>query len=114
MRQCLRLLLILLLCSAPVRADWINLTGAETSPNIAEIYVQDDQVKLVLEVFIGDLDTFEPLIPDDWLKDGAGKRPALDERLSRFATEVFQLVKERGVDRDAHPLRSSPGFRAYS
>ncbi len=31
-------------------ADWINLTGAETSPNIAEIYVLDDHVKLVLEV----------------------------------------------------------------
>ena len=27
-------------------ADWINLTGAETAPNIAEIYVLDDSVKV--------------------------------------------------------------------
>ena len=30
-------------------ADWINMTGAETAPNIAEIYVLDDRVRLVLE-----------------------------------------------------------------
>jgi len=29
------------------RADWINLIGAEISPNIAEIYVEDDRVRLV-------------------------------------------------------------------
>ena len=36
-----------------LQADWINLTGAETAPNIAEIYVLDDHVKVVLEVYIG-------------------------------------------------------------
>ncbi len=51
------------------KADWINLTGAETAPNIAEIYILDDHVKLVLEAYIGDLKTFEELIPDEWLKD---------------------------------------------
>ena len=44
----------LLICAAltpwAANADWLNLTGAETAPNIAEIYVQDDGVKLVLEV----------------------------------------------------------------
>ena len=44
----------LLICAAltpwAAKADWLNLTGAETAPNIAEIYVQDDGVKLVLEV----------------------------------------------------------------
>ncbi|MEE8513948.1 MAG: hypothetical protein V3S73_04440 [Gammaproteobacteria bacterium] len=58
-------------------ADWINLTGAETSPNIAEIYVLDNRVKLVLQVYIGDLETFEELIPDDWLKDLNVQRPTL-------------------------------------
>ena len=29
-------------------ADWINLTGAETAANIAEIYVLEDRVKLFL------------------------------------------------------------------
>ncbi len=35
----------------PVRADWVNLTGAEIAPNIAEIYILDDRVKLVLEIY---------------------------------------------------------------
>ena len=48
-----------LLSPMEARADWINLTGAETAPNIAEIYVLDDRVKLVLEVYVGDLEKFE-------------------------------------------------------
>ncbi len=58
-----------LLVAPSTNADWINLTGSETAPNIAEIYVLDDHVKLVLEAYIGDLKTFEELIPDEWLKD---------------------------------------------
>ena len=42
------LLLVTLLSTPPPRADWINLTGAETSPNIAEIYIVDDHVKLLV------------------------------------------------------------------
>ena len=68
-----------------VKSDWINLTGAETSPNIAEIYVLDDHVKLVLEIYVGNLDTFDELIPDNWLKDSNIKRPAIEERLQQFA-----------------------------
>jgi len=78
------------------KADWINLTGAETAPNIAEIYVLDDRVKLVLEVYVGDLDVFADLLPDDWLKDGGQGRPGLDERMRRFSTEQFQFVTETG------------------
>lgn len=33
----------------PARADWINRTSAETAPNIAEIYVLDDRVRVKLE-----------------------------------------------------------------
>jgi len=82
--------------AAPASADWINLTGAETSPNIAEIYVLDDHVKLVLEVYIGDLDRFEDLVPDEWLKDVAAERPDAEARLKRFAEQHFQFVTESG------------------
>lgn len=78
------------------RADWMNLTGAETSPNIAEITVLDDHVHVALEIYIGDLDSFAELIPDDWLKAGEGDRPTEVERLRRFARETFQLVTETG------------------
>jgi hypothetical protein len=35
-----------LLKSVTVRGDWINLTGAETAPNIAETTVFDDRVEV--------------------------------------------------------------------
>ena len=77
------------------QADWINLTGAETAPNIAEIYVLDDRVHVKLEVYIGDLDKFDDLVPDEWLRDATG-RASLDERLQRFSREGLQFVTETG------------------
>jgi len=85
-------LLVVLGVAAPAYADWINLTGAETSPNIAEIYVLDDHVKLVLEVYIGDLDKFEDLVPDEWLKDVAAERPGAEARIKRFAEQAFSSL----------------------
>ena len=45
-------------------------------PNIAEIYVLDDRVRVKLEVYVGNLDAFADLVPDDWLRDASG-RPGL-------------------------------------
>lgn len=60
--------LVLIFVLAPsVMADWINLSGAQSAPNIAEIYVEDDHVRLVLEIYIGDLDKFVDLLPEDFL-----------------------------------------------
>ena len=42
-------IIFLLLFTRDARADWINLTGAETAPNIAEITVLDDRVKIALK-----------------------------------------------------------------
>ena len=86
------LFFVTFLSTSPVRADWINLTGAETSPNIAEIYILDDHVKLTLEVYIGDLTNFHHLVPDDWLKDAKVKRPTLAERMRQFSSDMFQFV----------------------
>jgi len=105
------LLLAALFSFSAAKADWINLTGAETAPNIAEIYVLDDHVKLVLEVYIGDLKTFEELIPDDWLKDLDGQRPALAERLRGFSSKTFQFVTETGERLPAHLQLLEPRTR---
>ena len=78
------------------KADWLNLTGAETAQNIAEIYVQDDHVRLVLEIYVGDLEFFSDLVPDDWLRDRDDDRPALEQRMRRFSAEQFQFVTETG------------------
>ena len=45
---------------------------------------------------MGDLETFEELIPDGWLKDTAAPRPPLEARLRRFADRSFQVVTETG------------------
>lgn len=76
-------------------ADWINLTGSETAPNIAEIYINDDHVKVVLEAYVGDLETFNDLVPDEWMKNQNGKRPDLKTREANFAKNVFQIVTDK-------------------
>ncbi len=35
-------LLVFLILVPSALADWINLTGAQSAPNIAEIYVEDE------------------------------------------------------------------------
>ena len=99
MKPTIRILIALgvLFCAGPARADWMNLTGAETAPNIAEIYIEDDRVRLLLEVYVGDLKIFHDLVPDDWLTDADGARPAAALRLRRFATETFRVVTETGT-----------------
>ena len=80
----------------PAKADWINLTGAETAPNIAEIYVLDDHVKLVLEIYIGDLATFDDLVPDDWIKTLNIQRPSIQKRLQHFSSATVQFITGKG------------------
>jgi hypothetical protein len=106
------LLLLLALGIAPgARADWMNLTGAETAPNIAEITVLDDRVRVVLEVYIGNLATFEALLPDDWLKKDVTARPPPAERLKRFSAETFQVVTGDGTKLQADLRLAEPRLR---
>jgi hypothetical protein len=105
------LLLFLLVLGSPAKADWINLTGAETAPNIAEIYVMDDHVKVVLEVYIGDLKAFEELIPNDWLKDADSRRPPVAERLKHFSENTLQIVTESGQKLTAGLEKAEPRMR---
>ncbi|WP_455211100.1 hypothetical protein [Kaarinaea lacus] len=101
----------LLLFVVQVRADWINLTGAETAPNIAEVYILDDHVKLVLEVYVKDLKAFEELIPDAWLSNFAVKRPPIEQRMKTFAEERFQVVTDTGKKLNAEPKLVEPRMR---
>jgi hypothetical protein len=105
------LFVVFLSASFSMRADWINLTGAETSPNIAEIYVLDDRVKLVLEVYVDNLDVFELLLPDDWLKEKAADRPSMEERLREFSENKFQFVTENGEKLPAEIVLLEPRQR---
>lgn len=111
MRLCSLALLIGLAWVTPAKADWINLTGAETSPNIAEVYILDDHVKLVLEIYVGDLQEFPQLIPDDFFKEKPKDRPALQQRLHDFSKTRFQLTTGSGERLLAESLLAEPRLR---
>jgi hypothetical protein len=102
---------LLILWAPLLRADWMNLTGAETAQNIVEIYVLDDHVKVKLEVYIGDLEKFEELIPGEWFKDSTGKRPSLEQRMQTFATERLQFITGEGVTLPAKLVLAEPRQR---
>jgi hypothetical protein len=89
-------LVLLMLLANVAKADWINLTGAEASPNIAEITVADDHVKIALEIYVGDLEVFRDLIPDHLLRDGGEGRLPLKQRLKRFSKYGFQVITGEG------------------
>ena len=93
-----RSFIVVVLCSFSSfgMADWINLTGAETAPNIAEIYVLDDHVRVKLEVYVGDLEQFAELVPDALLQD-AIDRPSLEQRIKLFAAERLQFITDKGT-----------------
>ncbi len=86
------ILLCIFLFTSLVQADWINLSGAQSAPNIAEIYVNDDHVRLVLEIYINDLDKFIDLLPDNILKQSGIEPPPIAERMKRFSDETFQFI----------------------
>lgn len=92
-------------------ADMLNLTGAETAPNIAEITVLDDRVNVRLEVYIGDLERFVDLIPDDMLKDGGMNRPPQVERMAHFSTRVLSITGPDGVPLPAKLRLAEPRLR---
>ena len=90
------LLACLLLLSGSLRADWINLTGAEIAPNIAEIYILEDRVEVKLEVYVDHISIFQDLVPDDWVRDLAADRPSLAERQRRFAASGLTIKTGNG------------------
>jgi len=89
------ILLFVLLCLPSVaRADWINLSGAENSRNIAEIFIDADRVRIQLEVYVEDLMLFEELVPGDLFPQPIPGRPGLEERQKVFADRVLQVIAD--------------------
>jgi hypothetical protein len=103
--------LISVLFASLAQADWLNLTGAETSRNIAEIYILNDEVKVKLEVFPGDLETFRDLVPDSWTKDLDIQRPSLEERQRRFANQTLVIQEQDGKILPAQFMLVEPRMR---
>jgi hypothetical protein len=104
-------LLVFFILVPSALADWINLTGAQSAPNIAEIYVEDDHIRLVLEIYVSDLDKFVHLLPEDFLKASGIATPPIKERMRRFSEETFQFLSEDTKRLQAELKRVEPRMR---
>jgi hypothetical protein len=106
-------LFLILFFLSPFRAvaDLINLSGAENAPNIAEIHINENSVRIELEVFVKDIPIFGDLIPDVFFKDIKIKRQSLDDRLRHFSSQVFQIVDDNGRKLQAQLKVAEPRFR---
>jgi hypothetical protein len=60
--------------------------------------VNDEHIRLVLEIYVGDLDKFIDLLPDDFFKKSDVKPPPVQERMTRFSKDTFQFI----VDNETH------------
>ena len=90
------ILVVFCLLPNPANADWINLSGAENASNIAEIHINDDHVRIDLEIYVNDLVTFDRLLPDEFFEGTDIKRAPLAERLRQFSEEDFQIITDEG------------------
>ena len=95
----------------PANADWINLSGAQNAPNIAEIHINDDHVKIEIEIFVNDLITFDRLIPDEFFAGTQIKRAPLEKRMQQFSNEDLQVIADGGQKLQASLKLIEPRFR---
>ena len=89
-------------------ADWINLTGAESAPNIAEITIHEDRVHIALEVFVDDVGVFDPNSEGNGIEGTILAWAAPGEQLNGFPLRV---VAESGTELTARLLLVEPRQR---
>ena len=78
-------------------ADFVPYNGSEVAPNIAIIRVEDQGVRVELEIFVEDLALFSDILPDDWVSESASQRDAQADRLRRFAREGLSIRRADGT-----------------
>ncbi len=111
-RSLIAILIFAFLVGGPrAKADFVNLSGAQSLPNIIEIYVLDDRVRVVLEIYIEDMVVFHDLFPDDWLDAATIERPPQSARLRRFSEETLQVITDSGETLLAEVKLFEPRFR---
>jgi hypothetical protein len=94
-----------------VQADWINLSGAQNAPNIAEIHINDDHVRVELEIFVKDLVTFDRLLPNEFFEGAKIRRAPLEERVRQYSNEDLQVIADNGQKLQATLTLIEPRFR---
>jgi len=102
-----------LVFATPIRADWINLTGAQSAPNIAEIYIEEDRIRLVLEICVKNMAEFIDLFPENWIRQAGVEPPPIEERMKRFSNETFQFIVDDKDKLQAERILVEPRLRKY-
>ncbi len=89
-------LLILALTSTPVSGDAIVVSRAMEASTIAEIFINEDSIRVELEIGIRDLAAFRNLMPDEiYVKMGYEPEP-FRERIELFFTEDLTIRARQG------------------
>ncbi len=92
MRWAVFVMLVLLASSAI--ADAIVRSQAMSASTIAEIYIEDEFIRLELEIGLNDLEAFRTLLPDEIHRQmGFGNEP-FPARMQRFLDEQFVIVAD--------------------
>jgi hypothetical protein len=78
------------------RADAIMVTKAMSASTIAELFIENDHVKVDLEVGLADLEAFRNLLPDEVLRKIDKEVSPLTERLPRFFSEDLTIRPDDG------------------
>ena len=96
------LVLLLLGFARDAWADAVVVTRAMSASTVAEVFVEEEAVRIELEIGVNDLEGFANLLPDELLQT-MGRDPApLKDRLPRFFLEDLTVRAD-----DGPPL---PGF----
>ena len=88
--------LLLLISPGQVFADAIMRSDAMFASTIAEIFIDESEVKVEFEVGLNDLDAFENLVPDEIYTEMGNEPVPLQQRINKFFTEDFVMLADGG------------------
>jgi hypothetical protein len=103
--------LAILLFSKVVLADALSLSEAMKADTIAQYYIEDDGVKVELEIGMKSIDAFKNILPDAIYQDMGYGKTSLQERLTTFWQKEFFLAADNGNPLEAFLLSIEPGER---
>jgi hypothetical protein len=72
------------------------ITKAMSASTIAEVFIENDHVKVELEIGLADLEAFRNLLPDEVLRKIVKDAPPLTERLPRLFSEDLTIRPDDG------------------
>jgi hypothetical protein len=90
-------LLVCLVTPSRLGSDAIVITKAMTASTIAQLFVEQDSVRVVLEIGVQDLEGFRDLLPDALYQRLGHDPEPLKTRLSRFFREDFVIRADDGA-----------------